>query len=79
VIKLADSLKKQKEEKTDPKNKAKQGRRNKHQTEEEFMKAPQIVEAANIMGDWLELSGRAPQQSLAKGEKAASPSAASEE
>jgi carboxyl-terminal processing protease len=79
VIKLADSLKKQKEEKADPKNKNKQGRRNKHQTEEEFMKQPQVIEAANIMGDWLELSGRAPQQSLAKGEKAASPSAASEE
>lgn len=57
VIKLADSLKKQKEEKNDPKTKSKQARKNgKKPTDEEYLKLPQVSEAISVMADMISIS-----------------------
>ncbi|MEW6055534.1 MAG: S41 family peptidase [Bdellovibrionota bacterium] len=54
VIKLADSLKKQKEEKADPKNKVAKGRKGKRQTDEEYLKNPHVKEAISVATDLIE-------------------------
>ena len=59
VIKLADSLKKQKEEKADPKNKAKEARRGKHKTDEDYLKVPGVMEAATVAADMIQLTSPA--------------------
>lgn len=57
VIKLSDSLKKQKEEKNDQNKKTKTARRGKRQTDEEYLKNPQVTEAVSVMADMLQLTG----------------------
>lgn len=52
VIKLSDSLKKQREDKKDPKKQT-AGRRNKRQTDEDYLKAPDVNEAISVMGDMI--------------------------
>jgi carboxyl-terminal processing protease len=56
LIKLADSLKKQREEKKDPKSKRKQARRRSKQSDEDYLKAPQVAEALNVAADLAHLS-----------------------
>lgn len=61
VIKLSDSLKKQREENNDPKKKKQSaGRRAKQQTDEDYLKLPEVNEAISIMGDMI--VARAPEQ-----------------
>ena len=58
VIKLSDSLKKQKEEKNDPKNKNKEKtakHNGKRKTDEDYLKAPNVNEAVNVAADLFEL------------------------
>ena len=55
VIKLSDSLKKQREDKKDPK-KQNAGRRNKRQTDEDYLKSPDVNEAVSVMTDLLSLA-----------------------
>lgn len=59
VIKLADSLKKQKEEKTkEDKKKGKLTRRGKRKTDEEYLKSPSVSEAVAVAADMIELGAR---------------------
>jgi len=57
VVKLSDSLKKQKEENIKEKKEKKVAKKSRRrQSDEDYLKTPQVKEAVDILGDWLELN-----------------------